>query len=858
MSESATHRAARSTKLEFGLLTKFLLILSPVILILAIPGIALLVHQQLRTDQESLVARVGNYSARAASALSRHDWRSNPSLARDLLAPLAADRAFLCAELIAGADRGVLIAQPPSVGCKGRQDEGHVLRLPVAGVDDATLILRFSDEELRQSERIQGTIASSVVAISFILSILAATIGFRFIVSRPMKLLLASIRHYAATGTRNPIRLHRRDEIGAVITAFNEMLERETEREAALNHSKRQLESSKSDLARLNQNLEQQVRDRTVDLAAKNSALQREIETREFAERDRDTAETRLFEAIDSMSEGFAVWASDDRLVMCNSRYLAAFEKLSDILVPGVHFADFLESAVERGVYDPGDLSVDDFIRERLEEHRNPVEAYERRVGDERWMRISKRRTDSGGIVGTWTDITEGKKAEETIRDLAMSDTLTGLANRNRFHADFEHALADAKRQNDRVALLILDLDNLKDVNDEFGHPVGDALLEQVASRLIDCARETDTVARLGGDEFAIIMTHMDRADAPAHLADRIIDSLSATLDLAGQSLAIGTSIGISVYPDDDTNVEELMRKADSALYQAKVERRGSYQLYDAVIHNAVLATNRLERDLRLAIERDEFTLHYQPQIDVSTKQVTGVEALIRWQHPERGLLSPGEFIAVAESSDLIVKMGRQALRMACRQGRQWQGDARMPPLVVAVNISPRQFKYDDLVALVEDTLRETGLDAGSLELEITEGTMMEDTDQASDTLSRLKELGVKIAIDDFGTGYSSLAYLKRFPVQRLKIDQSFVRGLTNDKDDVAIVKAMIGLGRSLRLDVIAEGVETEAELGILADLGCQEAQGYLICRPVPPEELEAWVQARDPARALAPNMVSA
>ena len=195
---------------------------------------------------------------------------------------------------------------------------------------------------------------------------------------------------------------------------------------------------------------------------------------------------------------------------------------------------------------------------------------------------------------------------------------------------------------------------------------------------------------------------------------------------------------------------------------------------------------------------------------------------------------------------------------MACRQGRQWQGDARMPPLVVAVNISPRQFKYDDLVALVEDTLRETGLDAGSLELEITEGTMMEDTDQASDTLSRLKELGVKIAIDDFGTGYSSRAYLKRFPVQRLKIDQSFVRGLTNDKDDVAIVKAMIGLGRSLRLDVIAEGVETEAELGILADLGCQEAQGYLICRSVPPEELEAWVQARDPARALAPNMVSA
>ena len=583
----------------------------------------------------------------------------------------------------------------------------------------------------------------------------------------------------------------------------------------------------------------------------------REARTRQIAEKERDQAMGRLTEAIESISEGFAIWASDDRLVMCNSRYLEGFHELSDILKPGVHFEDFLRAAVERGVYDAGDRPIDDFIRERLKEHRNPDGAFERRLGDKRWLRISKRRTDSGGIVGIWTDITEGKKAEETIRDLALNDPLTGLANRNRFHQCLKEAIASAKRLDTHVALLFLDLDGFKRVNDEIGHPGGDALLKQVARRFTAPTRETDTVARLGGDEFAIIMTNTTGADASSLLAKRILDGMARPFSVNGQDVMSGTSIGISIYPDDDTEVDGLIRKADLALYQAKNLGRGTFQLYDEEMHSVVRRAREIETELRGALARNELVLHYQPQLDIAGSKVTGAEALVRWRHPDRGLLAPAEFIDVAEASGLIVQIGDWVLGEACAQSRRWSA-AGLPALRIAVNISARQFRSDDLVETVRRVLNDTGVEPGLIELEITESMIMHDIEQTSERLARLTDLGLEIAIDDFGTGYSSLAYLKQFPVQRLKIDKSFVAMLEAESDDAAIVEAIIRLGHSLRLKITAEGVETSQQLATLRALGCDEVQGYYFAKPMPANEFSDWLSARrqpqkaEPSDALA------
>ncbi len=444
-------------------------------------------------------------------------------------------------------------------------------------------------------------------------------------------------------------------------------------------------------------------------------------------------------------------------------------------------------------------------------------------------------------VLSTVVDLTERKDAEALIRKLALNDPLTGLANRNLFKRRLELALQNANRGGHAVALMFLDLDGFKNVNDNFGHPIGDALLKEVAERLVKSVREVDTVARLGGDEFAVVAAKFGDIETIHKIAARIIDRLKEVFVVDGISITSGTSIGISFFPHDAMEAQDLIKNADLALYQAKTRGRGVYQLYDEKLHAEVKARMGLERDLRLALERGEFALHYQPQLDLTNHDLMGVEALIRWQHPERGLVPPSEFIPIAEAVGLIAPLGEWVLEAACKQNKAWQ-NAGLPSFRVAVNVSADQFKDGDFVTKVEALLEESQMDPRWLELEITEGVVVDGSDEVVERLRRLSELGAQIAIDDFGTGYSSLAYLKKFPIHRLKIDQSFVKDLTTQPDLAAITDAVIQLGHSLNLQVTAEGVESEEQVTYLRAQGCDEAQGYHYSRPLPAEKLAEWV----------------
>jgi diguanylate cyclase (GGDEF)-like protein len=457
-------------------------------------------------------------------------------------------------------------------------------------------------------------------------------------------------------------------------------------------------------------------------------------------------------------------------------------------------------------------------------------------------VNLSRTMLDGESVrVAVFRDLTEREQAQRTIRELTLRDPLTGLANRELFHRRLEEVLRGAGRRGRLAALLLLNLDGFKSINDNYGHSVGDALLRHVAERLKGVTRKGDTVARLGGDEFGVLMVDLEQPDAIRSLAERILESLSQPVTLEGCLLKSGASMGISFYPHDDTNPDELIRKADIALDEAKAAGRNAYQMYEGVMNAQARAAKVLESDLRLALIRQEFELHYQPKLRIDACEVIGAEALIRWRHPRRGMVSPSEFIPIAESSDLMVHLGEWVLRAACDQAKSWQ-DAGFPPLPVAVNISARQFQDNDFVGTLEGILYDSGLAPRWLELEITEGMVMDDTEQTIDRFHRIHDLGVEISIDDFGTGYSSLAYLKRFPVHRLKIDQSFVRDLTSEPDDAAITEAVIKMGHSLKLKVIAEGVETEQQVAYLRSKGCDELQGFLFSPPLPADDFLDWV----------------
>ncbi|CAN5396721.1 hypothetical protein BH11PSE11_BH11PSE11_12990 [soil metagenome] len=445
------------------------------------------------------------------------------------------------------------------------------------------------------------------------------------------------------------------------------------------------------------------------------------------------------------------------------------------------------------------------------------------------------------GITALRADAARMRYAQQ-LEFNASHDSLTGLVNRICLGDLLQNAIASASVSGQMVAVLLLDLDDFKEINERLGHPAGDALLKSVAARLCSCVREGDTVARLGADEFVMVLCGLDAEEQATEIAHQVLDLLSQPLSFENQDLYVSSSIAVSLYPQDGGDGEILLKNVELVMYRAKKSGRASFHFYtdDIKFHNR--ERRALEGELHHALRRDELRVHYQPKVDMRTGEIVGVEALARWEHPDRGMIPPVKFIPMAEDAGLIIPLGTWVMRTACAQNKAWQ-DAGLPPVSVAVNLSARQFRHHDLVGLVRQVLEQTGLDPQYLELELTESVIMQEAEEAVTTLLGLKALGVQLSLDDFGTGYSSLTYLRRFPLDKLKIDRSFVAGITSNSYDSTIVKAVIALAHSLNLKVVAEGVEQEAELAFLRAQDCDEIQGYYYSRPVVPEVLSLLLQ---------------
>lgn len=454
----------------------------------------------------------------------------------------------------------------------------------------------------------------------------------------------------------------------------------------------------------------------------------------------------------------------------------------------------------------------------------------------------------SGGvrcIEGTTQDITERVAAEERIRKLADYDVLTSLANRRLFSEAMQHGLNHSARKNARAAVLDLNIDRFKRINETLGHAAGDQALQEIARRILGSVRASDVAAmnddashsglsaRMSGDGFAVFLTEVRRAEDAAMIARRLIDAIGRPMQCGGQDLTLSASIGIAVYPDNGEDVSALLKNAETAMHNAKKSGAGSYSFFTAAMNAQSLAKLEVENELRGAIERNELVLYYQPRVDVASGRMAGAEALVRWQHPKRGLVPPNEFIPIAEDSGLIVPMTAWVVRAACAQLQQWQSSG-LAVVPLSINLSAHSFREDGLVELIADSLREFGIKPSLLEAEITESVLMQDVDRAIALLHQLRALGIELAMDDFGTGYSSLAYLKRFPLNVLKIDRAFVKDVLTDTHDAAISSAIIALGRTMGLTVVAEGMERVEQANFLLSLGCQRMQGFLFARPVP------------------------
>jgi diguanylate cyclase (GGDEF)-like protein/PAS domain S-box-containing protein len=452
------------------------------------------------------------------------------------------------------------------------------------------------------------------------------------------------------------------------------------------------------------------------------------------------------------------------------------------------------------------------------------------------WLTITAIKDERDTVthyLGVFTDISKHKRAQETIRHMAYYDTLTDLPNRALFRDELRAALSTAEKQHTMLGVLFLDLDRVKVINDTLGHDMGDRLLRGIAERLKHGTRGGDVVARLGGDEFMLLLTNIHQKNEILAITEKILASIRPPFHFDHHELFTTASIGISVYPHDGRDAETLLKNADTAMYRAKRRGRNNYQVFDPTMKVEVFQQLALDNGLRRALERDEFVVHYQPQVDLVTGHIVGMEALVRWQHPELGLIPPSTFIQWAEDSGLIIPIGERVLRLACEQNKKWL-DTGHHHLKVGVNVSAKQMRESNIIETVNRTLQDTNLPPDCLDLELTESVIMDLSSQAMSVPHELKAMGVGFSIDDFGTGYSSLNYLKRLPVNTLKMDQSFVRDLTVDSNDAAIATAVIGLGHGLNLSVLAEGVETQGQLDYLRALKCDQVQGYVVSEPLP------------------------
>ncbi|HJW26312.1 MAG TPA: EAL domain-containing protein [Rhodocyclaceae bacterium] len=630
------------------------------------------------------------------------------------------------------------------------------------------------------------------------------------IVVRRIRVLHGHAQQLAEGKDSGYVRISRYDEIGDLAAAFTRMREQVLSRELALRRA--QLE------------LEDRVQARTQDLRRANRRL------------------ILFSQTIEQNPVGILIAGIEGKVQYAN----AAYQRITGEPIGGLVGAHISETL---GGGEP--IDIDGAILMAVEGERGwETERQSQRAdGSLYWERLHLASVqDENGVAAhlllSREDITERHEQQEKIAYQAHYDPLTGLPNRVLAHDRLLHAMGHSRREGTRAAAMYIDLDNFKQVNDTLGHTTGDGLLRQAAARLQAAMREEDTVARLGGDEFLIILNGLAHGDDTSAVAEKIIAAFAAPFPVDDRELVTSPSIGIAIYPDDGSDATELLRNADLAMYEAKEAGRNTYRFFDRKMNADAVERLNLLGKLRGAGDRHELVLHFQPQIDLHTGTVIGCEALLRWFHPEMGLVAPGRFIPIAEDSGLIVAIGNWVLREACRQAVAWQR-AGLPPLVMAVNLSAVQFRHPDIYDTVVSALAETGLHPSCLELEITESILIRDTESVLEKATRLKELGLKLSIDDFGTGYSSLSYLKRFPVDKLKVDRSFVQDMATDSEDAALVQAIVQMAKTLGLKTIAEGVEDLPVLEKLRACHCDEVQGFLFGRPMPADDFQAYLERR-------------